>query len=70
MYEFQYDYVKPKYREIAKLCYIDRDSFKVYIKTGDIYKHNIKDIGKRFDTSIQTNHYLKEEKKGNQIYER
>ena len=24
MYEFWYDYVKPKYRENAKLCYIDK----------------------------------------------
>ena len=24
MYEFWYDYVKPKYGEKAKLCYIDR----------------------------------------------
>ena len=29
MYEFWYDYVKPKYGENAKLCYIDTDSFIV-----------------------------------------
>ena len=33
MYGFWYDYVKPKYREKAKLCYMDTDSFIVYIKT-------------------------------------
>ena len=33
-----YDYVKPKYGEKAKLCYVDRDTFMVYIKTDDIYK--------------------------------
>ena len=38
MYEFLYDYVKPKYGEKAKLCYIDTDSFIVYIKTDDICK--------------------------------
>ena len=27
MYEFWYDYVKPKYGEKAKLCYMDKDSF-------------------------------------------
>ena len=35
MYEFWYDYVKPKHNEKAKLCY--RDIFIVYIKTNDIY---------------------------------
>ena len=32
MYEFWYDYVKPKYGEKAKLSYIDTDSFILYIK--------------------------------------
>ena len=32
MYEFWYDYVKPKYDEKTKLCYMDTDSFIVYIK--------------------------------------
>ena len=32
MYEFQYDYVKPKYGAKCKLCYMDTDSFIVYIK--------------------------------------
>ena len=27
MYEFWYDYLKPKYNDKAKLCYIDIDSF-------------------------------------------
>ena len=26
IYEFWHDYVKPKYGEIAKLCYVDKDS--------------------------------------------
>ena len=29
MYEFWYDFVKPKYGEKAKLCYMDTDSFIV-----------------------------------------
>ena len=29
MYEFWYDYVKPKHDENAKLCYMDKDSFIV-----------------------------------------
>ena len=42
IYEFWYDYVKPKYGEKAKLCYMDTDCidkkivFIVYIKTDDI----------------------------------
>ena len=38
MYKFWYDYVKPKYGEKAKLCYMDIDSLTVYVKAGDIYK--------------------------------
>ena len=38
IYEFWYDYVKRKYNEKAKFCYMDKDSFTVYIKTDDIYK--------------------------------
>ena len=37
MYEFWYDYIKPKYKEKARLCYIDTDSFVIYIKTEDFY---------------------------------
>ena len=33
MHEFWYDYVKLKYQDKAKLCYMDTDSFAIYIKT-------------------------------------
>ena len=33
MYEFWYDYMKPKYGDNVKLCYIDTDSFIIHIKT-------------------------------------
>ena len=36
IYEFWYDYVKLKYRENAKLCYMNTDSFIVHVKTDDI----------------------------------
>ena len=49
-YEFCYDYVKPKYGEKAKLCYMDIDSFLVSIKTDDIADVG-EDIETRFDTS-------------------
>ena len=29
MYEFWYDHVKPKYKDKAKLCYMDTDSFVI-----------------------------------------
>ena len=45
VYEFWYDYVKPKYDEKAKLCFI------VYIQAVDIYKDIAEDIETRFDTS-------------------
>ena len=51
MHEFWYDYVKPKYGENATLCYMDTDSFNVYIKTHDIYKDIAGDVETRFDTS-------------------
>ena len=51
IYEFWFDYVKPKYGEKAKLCYMDRGSFIVCIKTEDIYVDITKDILTRFDAS-------------------
>ena len=32
MHELWYDYVKPKYGDNAKLCYLDTDSFIIYVK--------------------------------------
>ena len=51
MYEFWYDYLKPKYGKKAKLCCMDTDSFIGYIKTDDIYKDIAEDVETRFDTS-------------------
>ena len=51
MYEFWYDYVKPKYGEKAKLTFMDIDSFIVYVKTDDIFKDIAEDVETRFDTS-------------------
>ena len=51
MYEFWYDYVKPKYSENAKLCYMDTDSFIVYVKVDEIYKNIVEDVETRFEIS-------------------
>ena len=36
--------------EKQKLCYMDKESFIVYIETGDIYKNIAKDVETRFGT--------------------
>ena len=50
-YEFWYNYVKPKYLNNAKLCYMDTDSFVIHIKTESFYKDIADDVKKRYDTS-------------------
>ena len=51
MYEFWYDYIKPKYGDNVKFCYMDTDSFIMHNKTEDFYKDIADDVEKRFDTS-------------------
>ena len=51
MYEFWYDYMKPKYNDNVRLCYMDTDSFIMNIKTNDFYKDISNDVDNRFDTS-------------------
>ena len=51
IYEFWYDYMKPKYNDIVKLCYMDTDSFIMNIKTNNFYKDISNDVENRFDTS-------------------
>ena len=51
MYEFWYDYMKPKYNDNVKLCYMDTDIFIMNIKTENFYKDVANDVEKRFDTS-------------------
>ena len=51
MYEFWYDYMKPKYNNDVKLCYMDTDSFIMNIKTNYFYKDIANDNENRFDTS-------------------
>ena len=51
VYGFWYDYMKPKYNDNVKLCYMDTDSFVMYIKINDFYKDIANDVEKRSDTS-------------------
>ena len=52
MYEFQYDYIKQKYQQNAKLCYMDTNSFIIHNKVENFYEDIADDdVEKRFDTS-------------------
>ena len=51
MYGFWYDYMKPKYNDNVKLCYMDTDSFIMNIKTNGFYEDIASDVENRFDTS-------------------
>ena len=51
MCEFWYDYIKPKYNDNVKLCYMDKGSFIMNIKTNDFYEDIANDVENRFDTS-------------------
>ena len=42
-------YVKLKYGESAKLCYMDTDSFIVHVKMDDIYKDIAEDVETRLN---------------------
>ena len=51
IYEFWYDYVKPSYKDKAKLCYMDTDSFVINIFTEDFFEDINNDVERWFDTS-------------------
>ena len=51
MYEFRYDYIKPKYGDRAKLCYMDTDNFVIHVLTEDFYEDISDDVDRWFDTS-------------------
>ena len=51
MYKFWYEYLKPKYGDEVKLCYMDTNSFITYVETDDFYKDISNDVDKWFDTS-------------------
>ena len=51
MYDFHYNYIKPKYGNKAKLLFTDTDSLLYEIQTEDFYKDISGDVRDRFDTS-------------------
>ena len=51
MYQSWYDYMKSKYGNDVKLCYVDTDSFVMNIKTNDFYKDIFSDVDDKFDIS-------------------
>ena len=51
MYEFHYNYIKPKYGDNARLLFMDTDSLCYHIKIEDLYKYIADDVPKWFDTS-------------------
>ena len=62
IYDVLYDYIKPKYQDNAKLCYMDTDSFVIHIKTEDFYVDIADDVKKGMIHRIMKliNHYQKE----------
>ncbi|XP_071055501.1 uncharacterized protein [Onthophagus taurus] len=50
MYNFFYGFLKPKYGEGIRLCYMDTDSFTVLINSNDVYT-DVKLNLNKFDTS-------------------
>ena len=57
MYEFWYDYLKSKYQDQLKLCYMDTDGFFIYIETDDFYDDIANDVDEWFDTSKYDKNY-------------
>ena len=51
MYEFWFDYIKPKYKDKAKPCYTDTDSFVIHNFTEDFFEDITNDVEKWFDIS-------------------
>ena len=51
MYDFHYNYIKPKYGDNAKLLFTDTDSLAYEIETEDFYRDISSDVSSKFDTS-------------------
>ena len=51
MYDFHYDYVKPKYGDKVQLLFTDTDSLCYELWTDDFYQDISPDVESMFDTS-------------------
>ena len=51
MYKFWYDYIKPKYKNKAKLSYMDIDSFAIHTETENFYEDITGDVEQWFNIS-------------------
>ena len=63
MYEFWYNYVKKKYGDMVKLCYMNSDSLIMNIKKRTFTKilHKMLKKGLTLQITMLIDHYLKEE---------
>ena len=51
IYQFWYGYIKTKYKDKAKLCYMDTGNLIIHIKTKYFYKDIANNVEEWFDTS-------------------
>ena len=59
MDEFWYNYIRPKYQNNAKLCYMDTERFIIHIKTESLYVG----IGNGVENWFGTSNYSEDDKR-------
>ena len=57
MYEFWCDYIKSKYKDRARICCTDTESFIIYFKTDSFFEDISNDVERWFDTSNYDKNY-------------